>query len=60
MMSDTCNEELSKLTGKQPEEITEDYAKIIPLGRVGKADDVANFVSLLASKDSDYMTMVVS
>lgn len=28
----------------------------IPLGRIEKPEDVANFVSFLASKDSDYMT----
>ncbi|HEY2205670.1 MAG TPA: acetoin reductase [Pseudonocardia sp.] len=32
------------------------YAQLIPLGRVQTPDDVANFVSYLASPDSDYMT----
>ncbi|CAF4233389.1 unnamed protein product, partial [Adineta steineri] len=29
---------------------------MIPLGRPAQPDDIANFVSYLASKDSDYMT----
>jgi meso-butanediol dehydrogenase/(S,S)-butanediol dehydrogenase/diacetyl reductase len=56
MMTATCNEEMGKFTGKQAKEVGEDFEKMIPLGRAGKPDDVANFVSFLARKDSDYMT----
>ncbi|CAF2895143.1 unnamed protein product [Rotaria sp. Silwood2] len=55
-MSDKSNEELSKLQGKTLNDIVDDSLKTIPLGRIGYPDDVANLVSFLASKDSDYIT----
>ena len=36
-----------------------DYAERIPLGYIGSPDDVANAVSFLASKDSEYITGAV-
>ncbi|WP_096184179.1 SDR family oxidoreductase [Effusibacillus lacus] len=32
------------------------YSQLITLGRVQTPEDIANFVSYLASSDSDYMT----
>ncbi|CAF3933604.1 unnamed protein product [Rotaria sordida] len=55
-LSDKSNEEFAKLQGKTVEDIVNDAVKTIPLGRVGYPDDVANLVSFLASKDSDYIT----
>ncbi|CAF1221572.1 unnamed protein product [Adineta steineri] len=55
-LSDKSNEVLSKIQGKPVNDIVSDSLKTIPLGRVGYADDVANLVSFLAGKDSDYIT----
>jgi meso-butanediol dehydrogenase / (S,S)-butanediol dehydrogenase / diacetyl reductase len=40
----------------QKGEAIEKYSDLIDLGRVEEPDDVASFVSYLASPDSDYMT----
>ncbi len=37
-------------------EVLKEYTKLITMGRVQLPEDVANFVSYLASPDSDYMT----
>lgn len=37
-------------------EVLKEYTKLITMGRVQTPEDVANFVSYLASPDSDYMT----
>ncbi|CAF3768628.1 unnamed protein product [Rotaria sordida] len=56
-MWDMVDEELAKIEGKQKGEVIKDYSnKLVLLGRTSEPDDVANFVSYLASKDSDYMT----
>jgi meso-butanediol dehydrogenase/(S,S)-butanediol dehydrogenase/diacetyl reductase len=56
-MWDFIDEELGKYEGKQKGEvIKENSNKRIALGRTGVPEDVANFVSYLASRDSDYMT----
>jgi meso-butanediol dehydrogenase/(S,S)-butanediol dehydrogenase/diacetyl reductase len=55
-MADSLSEELAKSRGKTKDEVMEDIVKAIPLGRLADPDDVANLVSFLASKDSDYMT----
>ncbi|CAF2919901.1 unnamed protein product [Rotaria sp. Silwood2] len=56
-MWDMADEELAKIKGKQKGEVIKDYSnKLIALGRISESEDVANFVSYLASKDSDYMT----
>ena len=36
--------------------ILDEYAKLIPLGRVGRADEVASVVAFLASEDAAYVT----
>ncbi len=38
------------------DEALEQYSELIALERVEMPEDVARFVSYLASKDSDYMT----
>lgn len=35
---------------------TEDLKKMVPMGRFGKADEVANLVSFLASENASYIT----
>ena len=56
-MWDTIDEALAKLQRQQKGEVIEDYSsKLIALGRTSEPEDVANFVSYLASKDSDCMT----
>lgn len=44
------------MTGKLPEEVIEQYKKTIPLGRMGKAEDVAKVVLFLSSEGSEYIT----
>ncbi|CAF3137956.1 unnamed protein product [Rotaria sp. Silwood2] len=53
---DRFNEEFAEFQGKSKEHLMEDLIKAVPLGRVGYPDDVANLVSFLASKNSDYIT----
>ncbi|CAF1555900.1 unnamed protein product [Rotaria sp. Silwood1] len=56
-MWDMIDEEAAKIEGKQKGEVIKDYSnRLIALGRTSEPEDVANFVSYLASKDSDYMT----
>jgi meso-butanediol dehydrogenase/(S,S)-butanediol dehydrogenase/diacetyl reductase len=47
---------LAPETGSQPGEALKERARDIALGRVETAEDVAGFVSYLASPDADYMT----
>lgn len=46
----------TEMTAKLPESVIEDYAKSIPLNRMGKPRDVANLCLFLASDDSNYIT----
>ncbi|CAF3086780.1 unnamed protein product [Rotaria sp. Silwood2] len=55
-MWNMIDEELAKVEGKQKGDITKQYLNMITLGRTSVPEDIANFVSYLASKDSDYMT----
>ncbi len=56
-MWDTIDESLAKYENKEKGDVIKDYSeKLIALGRTSVPDDVANFVSYLAGKDSDYMT----
>src|SRR5882672_4876865 len=52
----TIDETLGRYTGKAPGETKKDFLKLIALGRIETPEDVAGFVSFLASRDSDYMT----
>ncbi|CAF0952609.1 unnamed protein product [Rotaria sordida] len=49
-------EESAEFQGTSKEHVMQDLVKAVPLGRIGYPDDVANLVSFLASKDSDYIT----
>lgn len=56
-MWDKIDESLAKYENKEKGEVIKHYSeKLIALGRTSVPDDVANFVSYLAGKDSDYMT----
>ena len=55
-MWDLIDEELAKHMGLQEGEGLKQYSELIALGRVEEPEEVAAFVSYLASRDSDYMT----
>ncbi|MGH3086716.1 MAG: acetoin reductase [Rubrobacteraceae bacterium] len=56
-MWELIDEEIGKLQGAEKGEVMQQFAdSLITLGRVQTPEDVASFVSYLASKDSDYMT----
>ena len=56
-MWEKIDKELATMQGQRTGEVIEDYSnKLIALGRTSEPEDVANFVSYLASKDADYMT----
>lgn len=46
----------TKMTDVLPDNIKEYYLSQIPLGRLGKAEDVASLVAFLASENADYIT----
>lgn len=55
-MWDLIDERLAQEEGIQKGQAIKKHAEAIALGRVEEPEDVASFVSYLASKDSDYMT----
>jgi meso-butanediol dehydrogenase/(S,S)-butanediol dehydrogenase/diacetyl reductase len=55
-MWDLIDEKLAEDEGLQKGEAIQKYSELIVLGRVSVPEDVAGYVSYLASKDSDYMT----
>jgi len=46
----------SALLNQSPEEFTRRQARRIPLGRMERAEDVANVIGFLVSPRADYMT----
>lgn len=46
----------TEMTKKLSEEVVENYSKNIPLGKMGKPEDVANVVSFLCSEEASYIT----
>jgi 3-oxoacyl-[acyl-carrier protein] reductase len=48
--------EQSKLMGLSAEEFTRQRAGTVPLGRMERAEDVANVIGFLVSSKSGYMT----
>ena len=55
-MWDVIDERMGHYLGKEKGECMKEFAKGIALGRVETPEDVAKFVSYLASPDSDFMT----
>lgn len=55
-MWERIDKEMGKYSGAAEGESFEAFSKAIALGRTQEPEDVANFVSYLASSDSDYMT----
>ncbi len=47
---------VTDMTGKLSDAATEQFLKVIPAGRGGKPEDVANVVAFLAGPDADYVT----
>ena len=47
---------ITDMTGKLSGEATENFLKVIPAGRGGTPEEVANAVAFLASSDADYIT----
>ncbi len=46
----------TEMTRKLPENIRQEMLKLIPLGRMGQPEDVANVAAFLASDDANYIT----
>lgn len=46
----------TRMTEKLPDEVKQAYFKLIPLGRFGKPEDVANLTLFLCSDQADYIT----
>ena len=46
----------SEMTDKLDEEVINKYKESIPLGSLGKVEDVAKVVSFLCSSDANYIT----
>ncbi|MFN3655602.1 MAG: acetoin reductase [Candidatus Nitrosotenuis sp.] len=55
-MWELIDEKIGQYLGLRKGETLKKYSELISLGRVQTPEDVANFVSYLASDDSDYMT----
>lgn len=55
-MWDLIDEKLAENEGLNKGQAIRKYSDLIHLGRVSVPEDVAQFVSYLASNDSDYMT----
>jgi meso-butanediol dehydrogenase / (S,S)-butanediol dehydrogenase / diacetyl reductase len=55
-MWELIDEKLAERMGLQKGEALQQFSELITLGRVQTPEDVASFVSYLASPDSDYMT----
>jgi meso-butanediol dehydrogenase/(S,S)-butanediol dehydrogenase/diacetyl reductase len=55
-MWDLIDEKLAESEGLRKGQAIEKYSNLIHLGRVSVPEDVASYVSYLASPDSDYMT----
>lgn len=56
MNNDATFEALAYTRGTDPKNTTSDYTKIIPLGRPGKLDEIADLISYLVSEHASYIT----
>lgn len=50
------NEALAYTRGCAPEDLSTDYAKVIPLGRAGRLEEVGDLVTYLVSERASYIT----
>ncbi len=50
------NEALAYTRGVEPEDLSTDYSKVIPMGRDGKLDEVGHLVTFLVSEQASYIT----
>ncbi|MCX8056883.1 MAG: SDR family oxidoreductase [Ignavibacteria bacterium] len=48
--------EQARVTGKSHEEILKSYTQDIPMGRLGKPEEIGNLVAFLASEKASYIT----
>ena len=48
--------ELAYTRGQEAGNISSDYQKVIPLGRVGKLDEIADLILYLLSDHASYIT----
>ncbi|CAF1437015.1 unnamed protein product [Adineta steineri] len=55
-MVNSCSEQFAAHNKVSKEDIYNSFLQKIPLGRLAKPDDIANFVSYLASENSNYIT----
>lgn len=56
LTTDAYNEALAYTRNMKKEDLGKNYASSIPLGRVGKLDDIAELVVFLSSDRSSYIT----
>ncbi|MGE6259944.1 SDR family oxidoreductase [Heyndrickxia sporothermodurans] len=56
LTTDSYNEALAYTRGVTVDDLGTDYSKSIPLGRVGKLEEIGNLVSYLASDRASYVT----
>ena len=56
LTSPAYNEALAYTRGVKPNQLSTDYAKVIPLGRPGKLDDIGNLVTYLVSERASYIS----
>ncbi|MCM8818744.1 MAG: SDR family oxidoreductase, partial [Candidatus Omnitrophica bacterium] len=47
---------MTKMTENLPDKVKEEMLKLIPLGRFGKPEEVAELVYFLSSENSNYIT----
>jgi len=55
-MQDLLDNEISRITGKEPAQVRRERLEKVPLGRAEQPEDVAGVVSFLAGPDASYMT----
>ena len=56
MNDDEAFEALAYTRGQDPKDISADYEKVIPMGRPGKLDEVADLICYLLSDRASYIS----